>query len=84
MIELQNLSSDESFDDIVSSNISHSSSNSGVSLDKHSSNNIIYNSSNIKMLWRKELEKYVLVENQKVNLMKPSACWNRSGFCYLF
>ena len=47
------------------------------SLGQNSSNNITYNAINIKNFLKERPEKYVLVENQKVNHVKPSQCWNR-------
>jgi hypothetical protein len=75
MIELNDLSSDES--DGVVSNVNHVSSNACASPGQCSSNSIIYNACNIKTFLKEQPAKYVLVENHKVNHVKPSPCWNR-------
>jgi len=76
MTELYDLSSDESFDTISSSN-TNPSSTTCASSGQSSSSVIKYNTSNIKMFLREQPEKYLLVENSKVNHVKPSPCWNR-------
>jgi hypothetical protein len=80
MTELYDLSSDESFDTISSSTTIHPSSTTCASPGQPSSSVIKYNTSNIKMFLREQLEKYLLVENPKVNHVKPSPCWNRFAF----
>jgi hypothetical protein len=75
MTELYDLSSDESFDTISSN--TNPSSTTCASPGQSSSSVIKYNTSNIKMFLREQLEKYLLVENPKVNHVKPSPCWNR-------
>ena len=77
MIELNDLSSDESFDDTVSSNIGRSPSIVRSSLDESHSSNLKYNTSNIKMFLKEQPEKYTLVNNQRINHTKSSACWNQ-------
>ncbi|CAF2801081.1 unnamed protein product [Rotaria sp. Silwood2] len=77
MIELHDLSPDESLDSTAPSNTDHSSSIITSSLGQCSSSNIKYNPSNIKLLLKEQPEKYVLVDNHKVNTSKPSPCWNR-------
>ncbi|CAM2707904.1 unnamed protein product [Rotaria socialis] len=77
MIELCDLSSDESFDSTTPSIISHSSSSVCASVDQCSSLNIKYNASNIKMFLKEQLDKYMLVDNHKLNNWKPSVCWSR-------
>ncbi|CAF2741246.1 unnamed protein product [Rotaria sp. Silwood2] len=77
MIELHDLSPDESLDSTASSNTDRSSSIISSSLGQCSSTNIKYNPSNIKMFLKEQPEKYVLVDNHKVNCSKPSPCWTR-------
>ena len=77
MWDRRKLSSDESSDNVLPLDGSCSSSNISPSLGQHSSNNITYNAINIKNFLKEQPEKYVLVENQKVNHVKPSQCWNR-------
>ena len=77
MIELNDLSSDESFDDTVSSNVDRSPSMVRSSLDESQSSNLKYNTSNIKIFLKEQPEKYTLVDNQRINHTKPSACWNQ-------
>ena len=80
MIELNDLSSDESFDDTVSSNADRSPSIVRSSLDESQSSNLKYNTSNIKMFLKEQPEKYTLVDYQRINHTKPSACWNQFAF----
>lgn len=78
MIDLCNLSSDdETFDNISSSDKSGPSSTVCDSPGQSSTHDIKYNTSNIKTFLREQPEKYVLVENRKVNQTKPAACWSR-------
>ena len=72
MIELHDLSPDESLDRTASSNTDRSSTIISSSLSHCSSSNIKCNSSNIKMFLKEQLEKCVLVDNHKVNHSKPS------------
>ncbi|CAF3806998.1 unnamed protein product [Rotaria sp. Silwood1] len=76
MIGLPDLSLDKSIDS-TTSNTDRSFSIISSSLDQYSSSNVKYNPSNIKILLKKQPEKYVLVDNHKVNHAKPSPCWNR-------
>ena len=75
MIELHDLSSDESFDNTTSLNVSHSPSITSASLEQCLSNNVTYNASNIKMFLKEQQEKYKFVDNHQVNHRKPSPCW---------
>ncbi|CAF1148186.1 unnamed protein product [Rotaria sordida] len=77
MIELHDLCPDESLDSTSSSNTDHSSSIIASSLGQCSSSNIKYNPLNIKLFLKEQPEKYLLVDNHKVNNSKPSPCWNR-------
>lgn len=77
MIDLHELSSDESFDSTMSCNVSHSSSKPFAPIDQDLSNNVTYNTSNIKNFLKEQPEKYTLVGNVKVNHMKPSPCWKK-------
>jgi hypothetical protein len=78
MIELHDLSSDdETFDSISSSNKTRLSSNVCDSPGQYSSDAVKYNTLNIKTFLKEQPEKYVLMENHKVNHVKPSPCWNR-------
>jgi hypothetical protein len=75
MIQFYDLSSDE-LDD-AESNASRVSSNACASSGQGSSNSVTYNASNIKRFLKEQPEKYVLLENHKVNHVKPSPCWDR-------
>lgn len=78
IIELCDISSDdEAIDDVSSTNKIDSSPNTCHSPGQNSVAAIKYTSSNLKLFLRQEPEKYVLVENHKVNLNKPAACWNQ-------
>ena len=66
MIELHDISSDESLDATASINMSCSLPKICASLNKYSSNNIIYDSSNIKRFLKEQPEKYTLVNNDKI------------------
>ncbi|CAF1479783.1 unnamed protein product, partial [Didymodactylos carnosus] len=54
----------------------HSSSDAGGSLPECSIGDIKYDTSNIKLL-KNQPGKYPLVDNPRVNTVKPSACWTR-------
>lgn len=78
MIELYDLSSDdETFNTISSSSNTRPPSNACLSPGECPSGGIKYNASNIKIFLKEQPEKYVLVENQKINHVKPSPCWKR-------
>lgn len=79
MIELLDLSSDESIDNFTSINDSHASSSIYVPHEHNESNDTPakYTPLNIRQLLKEKPEKYVLVDNPRVNQKKPSACWHR-------
>ena len=77
MIELHDLSSDESLGTVVSPEVSRLPLNARVSLSPCSSSSITYNTSSIRMFLKEQPGKYTLVQNPKVNHTKPSACWTR-------
>ncbi|CAF5015705.1 unnamed protein product [Rotaria sp. Silwood1] len=76
MIGLPDLSLDESLDS-TTSNTDRSFSIISSSLRQYSSSHVKYNPSNIQILLKEQPEKYVLVDNYKVNHAKLSSCWNR-------
>ncbi|CAF1070781.1 unnamed protein product [Didymodactylos carnosus] len=77
MIEINDLSSDESPDVILSTATGHSSADAGGSLPECSIGDIKYDTSNIKVFLKNQSGKYTLVGNPRVNTVKPSACWTR-------
>jgi hypothetical protein len=77
MIEIDELLLDESPDVISLSETSDLSLNAGGLLSQSSIGDIKYNALNIKTFLKKQPEKYVLVNNRKVNTVKPSPCWTR-------
>lgn len=85
MIELCDISSDdETGDTTISSDQINSSldktglcSNACDSPNRSSKDLIEYNTSNIKSFLKEQPDKYVLVDNHKVNPIKPAACWKR-------
>ena len=77
MIELSDTSSDEPFDNTTASNAFDPFESVCTSVHQTSSLNMKYSSSNIKIFRKGQPEKYTLVDNNKVNHVKPSACWSR-------
>ena len=75
MIELLDLSGDESNDNITSVNDSHACSYIIISNEQFGSDgtNTKHTLLNIKILLKQKPEKYVLVDNPRVNYNKPSA-----------
>ena len=77
MIEICDLLSDEYDDDTVSPKTSCSSPVAGAVRVPCSPKDAQYNSSNIKLLLKEQPMRYTLVDNSRVNHVKPSPCWNR-------
>jgi hypothetical protein len=77
MIEICDLLPDESLNDTVSSDTSCSSPVTDVVRAPCSPKDIRYNSSNIKLLLKEQPMRYTLVDNNRMNHVKPSPCWNR-------
>jgi hypothetical protein len=77
MIEINDLSSDESSDVVLSIETAHPSSDTGGSLPECSIGEMKYDASNIKFSLKNQPEKYRLVDNPIVNTVKPSPCWTR-------
>ena len=73
MIELSDTLSDEPFDNTTAFDPFESVC---TSFHQTSSLNMKCNSSNIKIFLKEQPEKYTLVDNNKVNHVKPSACWS--------
>lgn len=78
LINLCDLSSDdETCDTVASSDKIDSISTACDSPGRSSTDSIQYTTSNIRMFLKEQPEKYVLVDNHKVNPTRPAPCWNR-------
>ena len=77
MSELSDASSDEPLDNTTASNAFDPFESVCTSVHQTSLLNMKYNSSNIKIFLKEQPEKYTLVDNNKVNHVKPFACWSR-------
>ena len=81
MIELCDLSSDDDrFDAVSSSEKTRSSSNVRDSPGQDLYETIKSNPSNIEIFLKEHSERYVPVENRKVNHAKSAPCWTRLTF----
>lgn len=78
LTELYDLSSDDEYlDDTLSKENNCSSSDVCQSPGQVPTDTIKYTTANIKTFLKEQPDKYVLVENRKVNPTKPAPCWNR-------
>ena len=78
MIDLHDLTGDDDFND-SELNGSSSTMNTSSITDQVTSVSEEYDGSKIKILLKKYPDKYVLVDNKRINQVKPSQCWQQFG-----
>lgn len=76
MINLEDLTGDDDFDDFEP-NTSSSTVNTSFTSEQVSSVSNEYDGLKIKLLLKKYPDKYVLVDNKRINQIKPSQCWQQ-------